>query len=173
VASNLQTSNIDVMSLSKVVSLVLEGSAHGPPVDGSCVLYIHRNYGYVITTMVGSVLLCVWKAVKVNEARKQYKIFYPTVYSTENDDFNCIQRAHHATLEYMPAFLGLLLIGGLEMPVLCAVAGNVWVASRIVYARGCYSGDPKRRAEGAFGTIGLFALLGSTMKFALKLIMSR
>jgi glutathione S-transferase len=122
--------------------------------------------------MVGSVMLSVWKASKVTEARKTYNVHFPTVYS-DNEQFNLVQRAHQNTLEYMPAFLVLLLVGGLEMPMLCTIAGNVWILSRVLYAQGCYSGDPKRRGEGAFGTLGLVVLLASAVKFGLKLALTR
>jgi len=43
-------------------------------------------------------------------------------------------------LEGYPQFLFLLLLGGLEWPVVSAGAGVVYLASRIAYAQGYYTG---------------------------------
>lgn len=56
-----------------------------------------------------------------------------------------IFRAHQNTLEGFPTYLMLLLIGGLEMPVLSALAGVVFIAGRVSYAKGYYTGEPKNR----------------------------
>ncbi|XP_069697909.1 glutathione S-transferase 3, mitochondrial-like isoform X1 [Periplaneta americana] len=128
------------------------------------------EYGYVILVAVGSAFVLTWKAMQVGKARKKFNIPYPTMYSPDNTQFNCIQRAHQNTLENYPQFLLLLLVGGLEWPVASAGAGIVYLAGRIAYARGYYTGDPKKRAYGAFGYLGLFTLLGATSRFAFRLI---
>jgi glutathione S-transferase len=43
-------------------------------------------------------------------------------------------------LESYPQFLFLLLLGGLEWPVVSAGAGVVFLASRVAYAQGYYTG---------------------------------
>lgn len=43
-------------------------------------------------------------------------------------------------LENYPQFLTLLLLGGLEHPLISAAAGSVWILGRIAYARGYYTG---------------------------------
>jgi glutathione S-transferase len=43
-------------------------------------------------------------------------------------------------LEGYPTFLFLLLLGGLEWQVVSAEAGVVFLASRIAYAQGYYTG---------------------------------
>ncbi|KAG8223382.1 hypothetical protein J437_LFUL002627 [Ladona fulva] len=127
---------------------------------------IPADYGYCVLAAVGSSFVVAWKAMRVGAARKKYKIPYPTMYSTDNDTFNCIQRAHQNTLENYPQFLYMLLIGGLEMPRLCAAGGAIWCLGRIAYAVGYSTGDPKKRMQGSFGYIGTFMLLGATIKFA-------
>lgn len=67
-------------------------------------------------------------------------------------------------------FLYLLLLGGLEHPITSSVAGMLWVVSRIFYAHGYYTGDPRKRMRGGFGYLGLLAMLGCTVKFGLRLL---
>ncbi|KAJ9584553.1 hypothetical protein L9F63_021111, partial [Diploptera punctata] len=108
---------------------------------------IPAQYGYCIFVAIGSAFVLTWKAIQVGKARKKYNIPYPTMYSPDNAQFNCIQRAHQNTLENYPQFLMLLLLGGLECPVVSAGAGVVYLAGRIAYAQGYYSGDPKKRSR--------------------------
>ncbi|ODM98649.1 Microsomal glutathione S-transferase 3 [Orchesella cincta] len=111
--------------------------------------HIPSGYGYVVLTAVGSMVMVQWKAYQVGKARKE---------------------AHQNTLEQMPTFLSLLTFGGLEMPVFTAIGGAIWIAGRVAYAKGYYTGDPKKRMKGAFGYIGLLMILGATTKFAIHLI---
>lgn len=108
----------------------------------------------------------------VVQARKKYDVQYPTMYSDKDPMFNCIQRAHQNTLEVYPIFLCTLFLGGLYAPCLAALAGLVWVVSRVVYARGYYTGEPKNRVKSAFGYIGLLTNLICTCAVALQLIFS-
>jgi len=105
-------------------------------------------------------------AYNVGAARKKYNIKYPLMYSPDNNEFNCIQRAHQHTLELYPQFLMLLLVGGLQLPRVAAGAGAIYLLGRIAFAKGYYTGDPDKRKYGGFGLIGLLGLLGSTACFA-------
>jgi len=125
-----------------------------------------EGYGYVIVVAVDSIFVNMWMERNVGVARKKYNITYPTMYSPDNNTFNCIQRAHQHTLELHPTFLTLLLIGGLQHPKLAIGAGTFYLLGRIVFAKGYYSGDPNNRRKGDFGMLGLLALLGSTLCFA-------
>ena len=131
-------------------------------------LHVPSEYGYVILVGVASAFMLTWKAMQVGKARKQFKINYPTMYSQDNDLFNCIQRAHQNTLEGYPVFLMLLFIGGARFPIISAAAGSIWIAARIAYAKGYYTGDPKKRMRGSFGYIGLLTLLGTTVATGLS-----
>lgn len=131
---------------------------------------VPADYGYCVFVAVGSSFVLAWKAMRVGAARKKYNIPYPTMYSPDNNTFNCIQRAHQNTLENYPQFLWMLLVGGLEMPRFCAVGGAIWCLGRIAYALGYSTGDPKKRMNGAFGYIGTFMLLGATIKFSSSLL---
>ncbi|KAK8725675.1 hypothetical protein OTU49_010685 [Cherax quadricarinatus] len=125
---------------------------------------VQPEYGYCVLVAVGSSFMLVWKAMQVGSMRKKLKIHYPTMYSPNNDLFNCYQRAHQNTLENYPTFLTLLLLGGLYNPVVSAVGGAVWCVGRIAYALGYYTGDPKKRMRGGFGYFGLFAMLYCTVR---------
>lgn len=124
------------------------------------------DYGYVVFTAVGSVFVNMWLAMNVMKARKEHNVKFPTLYSPDNDKFNCVQRAHQNTLEGYPQFLILLVFGGLQYPRITAGAGALFLLSRIAYALGYYTGDPEKRRWGAFGYIGYFCLLGNTISFA-------
>jgi glutathione S-transferase len=123
-------------------------------------------YGYVVFTALGSAFVNMWMAFNVMRARKEYNVKYPLMYSPDNEKFNCIQRAHQNTLETYPQFLLLLTIGGLQYPRVAAGAGIVCLLGRIAYAKGYYTGDPEKRRWGAFGHIGMLALLGSCVSLA-------
>jgi len=156
--------------MSKLREFVFGGSCLNIRDPQGLFFHIPSGYGYVVLTAVGSMVMVQWKAYQVGRARKEYKIHYPIMYSPDNNHFNCIQRAHQNTLENMPTFLTLLTLGGLEMPVFSSIGGLIWIAGRVQYAKGYYTGDPKKRMQGAFGYIGLFMILGATTKFAIHLI---
>ncbi|KAK2174479.1 hypothetical protein NP493_799g04000 [Ridgeia piscesae] len=128
------------------------------------------DYGYVVLAGAGSVFINMWMAINVSRARKQYDVKYPKMYSDDSDMFNCIQRVHQNTLEMYTPFMFVLLIGGLQFPRLCAASGGVYLLGRIIYAKGYYTGDPKKRVRGAFGGIALFVMLGATIGTALHML---
>jgi len=130
---------------------------------------IPEDYGYVILTGVGAIFMAMWKGIKVGQARKQYKVEYPNMYS-DNKVFNCIQRSHQNTLENLPQFFFLLGTAGLSHPRVAAGAGLVWIAARIVYALGYSTGQPEKRVKGAFGYLGLLTLLGCSIHTAIQTI---
>jgi glutathione S-transferase len=115
----------------------------------------------------------MWMAMRVMNARKQYSVEFPDLYSKDNKVFNCIQRAHQNTLENYPQFLLLLMVGGLQYPRISAAAGVIYLLGRIAYAVGYSTGEPDKRKYGAFGFIGMVLLIGNTLSFAchqLKLV---
>ncbi|ODN02020.1 Microsomal glutathione S-transferase 3 [Orchesella cincta] len=134
-------------------------------------LLLPKAYGFVVLVAVASSFLLVWMSFQVGKARKQFNVNYPTMYHPTNDKFNCYQRAHQNTLEGYTTFLLVLLIGGLEMPVFSALAGIVWIAGKVSYAQGYFTGDPKNRLRGSYAYIGLLALLFATVKFGVRLAM--
>ncbi|XP_050394385.1 microsomal glutathione S-transferase 3 [Patella vulgata] len=130
---------------------------------------VPADYGYVVLVLPATWVVVNFLAVNVMKARKKYGVEYPNLYSN-NHNFNCYQRAHQNTLENLPFFLIFLMMGGLQFPRISAVCGILYLASRIVYAYGYYTGDPAKRNRGAFGYIGLLGLLISTVAFGLNLL---
>lgn len=135
-------------------------------------LNISPEYGYVVLIGTGMVLVNFWKIFKIAGMRKQLGIKYPTMYSDEHPIFNCYQRAHQNTLEFIPYFYPTLLTAGLRHPVGAAIAGSIFVVGRVIYALGYYSGDPKKRVPGALISefLGLLPLMGMSVSFGAGLI---
>ncbi|XP_047736458.1 microsomal glutathione S-transferase 3 [Hyalella azteca] len=134
-------------------------------------LKVPEGYGYCIIVAALSYFLLMWLGMQVGKMRKKTGIKYPTMYSDKDNLFNCYQRAHQNTLEVYPSFLCLLLLGGMYQSCLCAAAGLLWIASRVVYANGgYYTGDPSKRNYGAFGYIGLLIMLYSSVRAGLTYI---
>jgi len=124
------------------------------------------GYGWVLLALVANLLLMQWMAMRVGAARKQYKVFYPTMYAVESENkdaklFNCVQRGHQNALEYMPTFLVLLLLGGLQYPIVAAVLGALYNVGRIQYFTGYATGQPAARYKtgGRLHWVGLAGLL--------------
>ena len=102
--------------------------------------------------------------MQVGSARRKYKVPYPTMYANETDNkgakvFNCVQRAHQNTLEFLPAFISLLLVGGLQYPIIAGALGFVYSVARYLYFIGYSTGDANKRfAYG--GSVHFLALVG-------------
>jgi len=60
----------------------------------------------------------------------------------EQVGFFSSNRCHHFSfrLENYPQFLMLLFIGGIQYPLVTAVAGLVWIAGKVSYSLGYYTG---------------------------------
>ncbi|CAL8139844.1 unnamed protein product [Orchesella dallaii] len=152
----------EVKSLASLVKKSFSSSGLGTP------LIIPKGYGCVVLIGIGSVVLLKWKSMKVSEARRDFTVPNPITHSDSCMNFNCTYRAMQSTLEIYPQFLFLLLTGGLELPYLSTVGGFIWIVGRYAYAKGYYSGDPRKRANGGFYIVGQFLLLIGAIKFALK-----
>ncbi|MCI4376809.1 hypothetical protein PGIGA_G00192770 [Pangasianodon gigas] len=128
------------------------------------------NFGYVILTYFYSWVMLTYLGVNVGRARKKYDVKYPTMYSTKDEIFNCIQRAHQNTLEVYPQWLVFQTIAALVYPTAASVLGVIWVTSRFSYAWGYYTGNPAKRMNGAYGYIGLLGVIILSLSVALQLL---
>lgn len=94
-------------------------------------------------------------SIAVGRARGKYNV--PAPATTGDEQFERIFRIQQNTLEQLVVFVPAILIAGhFSNATLAAVAGVVFILSRLLYFFG-YSKDPKRRSTG-FG-IGFLSIL--------------
>lgn len=122
-----------------------------------------KEYGYVVLILSLSGFFNFWMAAQVGKARRKYNVPYPTLYASESENkeanlFNCIQRGHQNSLEWMPLFLTFMVVGGIKHPIISAALGFVYLVARFFYFTGYSSGDPQKRL--AIGRYNFLALLG-------------
>ncbi|XP_031492561.1 uncharacterized protein LOC116259083 [Nymphaea colorata] len=137
---------------------------------------IPKEYGFVVLVFVFYTFFNFWMAFQVGKARKRYKVPYPTLYAIESENkdaklFNCIQRGHQNSLEVMPVFFALLLLGGVRYPVAATALGILYTVGRYFYFSGYSTGVPDNRLT--LGRLSFFALLGlmvCTVSFGVHLL---
>merc|ERR1739848_859183 len=137
----------------------------GPNINMEPLIIDTPAYGYVLLVVVLSWILLFWQGMMVGRARKLYKVDYPAMYSDTEQVFNCYQRVHQNTLERVTVFLVLLLSAGLFNAKMAAAFGFIWIAGRIIYSIGYYSGMPKNRIVGSFLGLALAEIPLLTMTF--------
>ncbi|KAG0469881.1 hypothetical protein HPP92_016581 [Vanilla planifolia] len=143
----------------------------------AAVIDISGEYGYVALVLVLYIFLNVWMAIQVGKARKRYKVPYPALYAVESENkdakiFNCIQRGHQNSIEFMPVFFVTLLLGGIRHPILASGLGTIYVVARFFYFKGYASGVPENRLK--IGRLNFLALLGlviCTASFSVNLLL--
>ncbi|KAJ7248639.1 hypothetical protein B0H12DRAFT_1123549 [Mycena haematopus] len=107
---------------------------------------------YVAAAVLSTVYVIVFQLRTVIKYRALAGVKYPRMYVDEKEaaanpnalKFNCAQRAHHNTLEYLPLLLSTTLITALKYPVPAASALGIWSLSRIGYTLGYATGDPNK-----------------------------
>jgi hypothetical protein len=89
---------------------------------------------------------------QVSLARKKFGVEYPTLYAESSHKnakaFNCVQRAHQQTLEWLAPVMCLTASNGLVFPLAAAASCGVWTVGKLLYIQGYSSGDPKGRHLG-------------------------
>lgn len=131
-------------------------------------LSVSRWYCGVILSAVFNWFVLMWQALKVAQARKEHDVKYPTLYENKfPSQFNCVQRAHQNSLEWSPAFLAFLFVGGMSSPVTSTIAGMLYNVGRIYYALGYYEGNPHK---GLWGLYGLFYLCFASVYTAFQIL---
>ncbi|AEE34428.1 microsomal glutathione s-transferase [Arabidopsis thaliana] len=156
--------------------------------------FLPKEYGYVVLVLVFYCFLNLWMGAQVGRARKSsissllnlrfqsvvclYNVPYPTLYAIESENkdaklFNCVQRGHQNSLEMMPMYFILMILGGMKHPCICTGLGLLYNVSRFFYFKGYATGDPmKRLTIGKYGFLGLLGLMICTISFGVTLILA-
>ncbi|KAK4360880.1 hypothetical protein RND71_019832 [Anisodus tanguticus] len=127
-----------------------------------------KEYGYVVLALVLYCFLNFW----------MYKVSYPTMYATEAENknakqFNCVQRGHQNSLEMMPMFFMLMIVGGIKHPLICASLGAVYIVSRYFYFTGYSTGDPQNRLTlGKYNFLAIMGLMVCSISCGVNFLMS-
>ncbi|CAH9094883.1 unnamed protein product [Cuscuta epithymum] len=125
-----------------------------------------KEYGYVVIVLVLYCFLNTWMSFQVGKARKKYNVSYPAMYATEAENkdaklFNCVQRGHQNSLEWMPVFFLLMGLGGIRHPLVSASLGAFYIFARYGYFKGYSTGNPENRLT--VGKYNFIAILGLTI----------
>ncbi|XP_059623304.1 uncharacterized protein LOC132266447 [Cornus florida] len=137
-----------------------------------------KEYGFVALVLVLYCFFNFWMAFQVGQARKKYKVNYPTLYAVESENkdaklFNCVQRGHQNSLEMLPMFFMLMILGGIKHPLICASLGAFYIVGRYFYFTGYASGDPRNRLNlGKYGFLALLGLMICTISFGVNLLLA-
>ncbi|NXY35643.1 MGST3 transferase, partial [Pomatorhinus ruficollis] len=124
---------------------------------------LSKEYGYVMLTGAASFVLVMHLAINVGKARKKYRVEV----SAQAEGMARLEPHKHNLLTFIfrlevyPAFLFFLGTGGLYHPRVATGLGITWILGRLLYAYGYYTGDPKKRSRGAFGSVALLGLVGT------------
>ncbi|XP_051146672.1 uncharacterized protein LOC127262172 [Andrographis paniculata] len=140
------------------------------------VVMLPKEFGYVAIVLVLYTFLNFWMSFQVGKARRKYKVYYPTMYASESENkdaslFNCVQRGHQNSLEMMPIFFMLMILGGIQHPVISASLGVLYTVTRYFYFKGYSTGDPKNRLSiGKYGFLALLGLIICTISGAVHML---
>nr|XP_039261215.1 microsomal glutathione S-transferase 3-like [Styela clava] len=121
--------------------------------------YLRPEHGYAMLVVIYTNLMLVYLMLQVGKYRKKANIKYPAMTSKTDHLFNCYQRAHHNTLEWLPIFYSLFVPSAIVYPVYASILGALFVTSRFLYAWGYYTGDPAKRNWGTWGELAVLLLL--------------
>ncbi|KAF7366502.1 MAPEG family [Mycena sanguinolenta] len=145
-------------------------------------LVLPPGAGYIAAAVLSTVYVVVFQSRTVSKWRRSSGVKYPRVYASDDEvkenmnamRFNCAQRAHQNTLEYLPLLLSTTLITALKYPIPAAGALGLWSLSRVGYTLGYASGDPARR-NNVLSLLHypiVFGLLGSSTYTAVRLVLA-
>ncbi|XP_041001647.1 microsomal glutathione S-transferase 3-like [Juglans microcarpa x Juglans regia] len=78
----------------------------------------------------------VYELGSLGMGRLRFNVPYPTLYALDSDYkdaklFNCAQRGHQNSLEMMPMFFTLMMLGGMRHPRTCVALGLLYAVSRV------------------------------------------
>lgn len=79
------------------------------------------------------------------EARYGLPKLYAEGFGELAKEFNCLQRGHQGGLETFPHFLMCSFVAGVKQPITASAMQILWMVSRISWAKGYATGEPKNR----------------------------
>ncbi|KAF9269566.1 membrane-associated proteins in eicosanoid and glutathione metabolism [Marasmius fiardii PR-910] len=146
---------------------------------------VPEGLSLVGASLLSTVVLLVYQVSVVAKARGAAKVPYPQAYaekaqeeaSLEAKKFNCAQRAHQNTLEWIASVYVTTALSAIQHPKLTAGMLAGWTLTRIMYTNGYATGDPSKRGRGSrlgfilqLGLLGTsFAVVGSGLRSYLKI----
>lgn len=146
-------------------------------------IVVPGNYGYVALAACSMAWLNVFQSRMVGNKRKVAGVAYPQMYADKAQQeaskdafvFNCAQRAHGNTLEWLPTALFALLFTGLKYPLFAAGAGAAITIGRGLYTVGYVNYGPGGRnlIGGMVGHMASMALYAGSTWSAIKMIMDQ
>ncbi|KAF5388561.1 hypothetical protein D9757_004597 [Collybiopsis confluens] len=144
------------------------------------VIVVPQGLSYVAGSLLTTALLLAGQSTVVSKYRKAAGIEYPQAYAEVNEvkaskdalKFNCAQRAHQNTLEYLPIIHTTTLISALKFPKFAALACAIWSVSRVLYTFGYVSVGPAQRNSrgGGLGSLATLTLIVTSLYTAGSLI---
>ncbi|KAG7095490.1 hypothetical protein E1B28_006229 [Marasmius oreades] len=148
-------------------------------------LQVPEGLPLVGASLLSTVVLLVYQVGVAARARKAAKVPYPQVYadkaqeeaSLEAKQFNCAQRAHQNTLEWLPSVYLTSVLTAIKYPKLAAVILAGWSVTRVIYTKAYSTGNPSKREFGArtgfllqLGLLGTsFSVVGSGVRSYLNI----
>ncbi|KAJ3477979.1 hypothetical protein NLI96_g10090 [Meripilus lineatus] len=107
-------------------------------------LVLPEGIQYVPIVFAASTWVVFWQVGQVAKARAKAKILYPQLYAEKSEAaaakdalvFNCVQRAHHNTMETLPLVLLSASIIATKYPIVAASLYGAWTLFRIPYTIG-------------------------------------
>ncbi|KAK3027602.1 hypothetical protein RJ639_042278 [Escallonia herrerae] len=84
-----------------------------------------------------------------------------------------LQRGHQNSLEMMPMFFTLMIVGGIRHPLICAALGVLYIVTRYFYFTGYATGDPQNRLSiGKYGFVAIMGLMISAISCGINLLIA-
>ncbi|KAJ3316815.1 hypothetical protein HDV06_002816 [Boothiomyces sp. JEL0866] len=74
-------------------------------------------------------------------------------------------------MEIFPGVMVLYALTAIELPLVAALCGSIYIAGRASFYKGYITGDPAKRKAGSFGHLGSLGLFISSIYVAAKLFL--
>ncbi|KAI3808319.1 hypothetical protein L1987_24268 [Smallanthus sonchifolius] len=130
------------------------------------------EYGYIILTIAAYYFLNLYmeRSTRCSTRHSMPPKQIPRI-TNSSTVFSDPSRGHRNSLESLPMFFVLMVVGGLKHPVICTGLGLVYTVARFFYFTGYSSGDPKARLPiGGFNGFALLGLVIVNIRFGVSLL---